>query len=80
MFKLSFDDEGATKKQTVAMHTSYMSCCTFTNSDQQVGTLTNTVYVSGVLIIDVRHDNKLWKMSDQSQRKTKVICWQKKVL
>ena len=36
LFKLSFDDDAATKKQTVAMHTSYMACCTFTNSDQQV--------------------------------------------
>ena len=36
IFKLSFDDDGATKKQTVAMHTSYMACCGFTSSDQQV--------------------------------------------
>lgn len=34
------------------MHTSYMSCCTFTNSDQQVGTLIHTMYISGVPIID----------------------------
>lgn len=40
------------------------------------------MYISGVPIIDEQHDNELWKMSNQSQRKTKVkiYCWQKKVL
>lgn len=36
VFKLSYDDSQNAKKQTVAMHTSYMSCCRFANSDHQV--------------------------------------------
>lgn len=30
------DEEMALKKKTVGTHTSYMSCCTFPNSDQQI--------------------------------------------
>ena len=33
--RMSYDEQTA-KKHTVAMHTSFLSCCIFTHSDQQV--------------------------------------------
>lgn len=30
------DEEPATRKRTVATHTSYMSCCLFPNTDRQI--------------------------------------------
>lgn len=36
VFRLTYEDTPNAKKQTVAMHTSYMSCCQFSNSDHQV--------------------------------------------
>lgn len=33
---LNSDEEILAKKKTVGTHTSYMSCCTFPNSDQQI--------------------------------------------
>ncbi|XP_074650432.1 guanine nucleotide-binding protein subunit beta-5-like [Tubulanus polymorphus] len=36
LYPLSLDEDPALKKKTVASHTSYLSCCTFTHSDQQI--------------------------------------------
>ena len=36
VYQLSQEEDLSTKKRAVAMHTSYVSCCTFMNSDQQV--------------------------------------------
>jgi guanine nucleotide-binding protein subunit beta-5 len=36
VYPLSLEDDVTTKKKTVGTHTSYMSCCLFPNSDQQV--------------------------------------------
>lgn len=36
MYPLSLEEDVSVKKKTVGTHTSYMSCCTFPNSDQQV--------------------------------------------
>lgn len=36
VYPLSLDEDVTQKKKTVGTHTSYMSCCTFPNSDQQV--------------------------------------------
>lgn len=36
VYPLSFEDDVSTKKKAVGTHTSYMSCCLFPNSDQQV--------------------------------------------
>lgn len=36
VYPLSLEEDVSTKKKTVGTHTSYMSCCTFPNSDQQV--------------------------------------------
>ncbi|KAK2169252.1 hypothetical protein NP493_1191g00013 [Ridgeia piscesae] len=35
VYPLSLDEDPATKKKLVGTHTSYLSCCKFTNSDQQ---------------------------------------------
>ncbi|XP_071039938.1 guanine nucleotide-binding protein subunit beta-5 [Parasteatoda tepidariorum] len=39
VYPLSFEDDVSTKKKAVGTHTSYMSCCLFPNSDQQVSTI-----------------------------------------
>lgn len=36
VYPLSLEEDVTVKKKTVGTHTSYMSCCTFPNSDQQV--------------------------------------------
>lgn len=36
VYPLSFEEDVSAKKKPVGTHTSYMSCCTFPNSDQQV--------------------------------------------
>ncbi|CAN8011310.1 unnamed protein product [Ixodes pacificus] len=36
VYPLSFEEDVSTKKKAVGTHTSYMSCCLFPNSDQQV--------------------------------------------
>uniref|UniRef100_A0A1B6D8A7 Uncharacterized protein n=1 Tax=Clastoptera arizonana TaxID=38151 RepID=A0A1B6D8A7_9HEMI len=36
VYSLSLEEDVSTKKKTVGTHTSYMSCCTFPNSDQQI--------------------------------------------
>lgn len=36
VYPLSLEEDVSVKKKTVGTHTSYMSCCTFPNSDQQV--------------------------------------------
>ncbi|CAH0383311.1 unnamed protein product [Bemisia tabaci] len=36
VYSLNTDDDVSTKKKTVGTHTSFMSCCTFPNSDQQI--------------------------------------------
>ncbi|CAM1297019.1 GNB5 (predicted) [Pycnogonum litorale] len=36
VYPLSFEEDVSSKKKTVGTHTSYMSCCTFPNSDQQI--------------------------------------------
>lgn len=36
VYQLSQEEDLSCKKRAVAMHTSYVSCCTFMNSDQQV--------------------------------------------
>ncbi|XP_076248785.1 guanine nucleotide-binding protein subunit beta-5 [Calliopsis andreniformis] len=36
VYPLSQEDDVSTRKKTVATHTSYMSCCVFPNSDQQI--------------------------------------------
>jgi WD40 repeat protein len=36
VYPLSLEEDVSTRKKTVGTHTSYMSCCTFPNSDQQV--------------------------------------------
>ena len=36
VYPLSLDEDPAAKKKLVGTHTSYLSCCKFTNSDQQV--------------------------------------------
>lgn len=36
VYPLSVEEDVASKKRTVATHTSYMSCCIFPNSDQQI--------------------------------------------
>ena len=41
LYPLSLDEDPTTKKRVIATHTSYLSCCKFTNSDQQVSFLTS---------------------------------------
>lgn len=36
VYPLSLDEDVTLKKKTVGTHTSYMSCCIFPNSDQQI--------------------------------------------
>ena len=36
VYPLSMEDDPNSKRKTVGTHTSYMSCCLFPNSDQQV--------------------------------------------
>lgn len=36
LYPLSLDEDPAAKKRVIATHTSYLSCCKFTNSDQQI--------------------------------------------
>lgn len=36
VYPLSMDEDVTLRKKTVGTHTSYMSCCTFPNSDQQI--------------------------------------------
>ena len=36
VYSLALAENVSTQKKTVGTHTSYMSCCTFPNSDQQV--------------------------------------------
>lgn len=36
VYPLSFEDDVSQRKKAVGTHTSYMSCCLFPNSDQQV--------------------------------------------
>ncbi|GAB6028530.1 guanine nucleotide binding protein (G protein), beta 5 [Chamberlinius hualienensis] len=36
VYPLSFEEDVSGKKKPVGTHTSYMSCCTFPNSDQQI--------------------------------------------
>ncbi|KAG5899556.1 hypothetical protein JTB14_008240 [Gonioctena quinquepunctata] len=36
VYPLSLDEDVSLRKKTVGTHTSYMSCCTFPNSDQQI--------------------------------------------
>lgn len=36
MYPICADEDMSLKKKTVGTHTSYMSCCTFPNSDQQI--------------------------------------------
>ncbi|XP_044736664.1 guanine nucleotide-binding protein subunit beta-5 isoform X2 [Chrysoperla carnea] len=36
VYPLSLEEDVSVKKKTVGTHTSYMSCCTFPNSDQQI--------------------------------------------
>lgn len=36
VYPLSMEDDPINKRKTVGTHTSYMSCCLFPNSDQQV--------------------------------------------
>ncbi|KAG8256047.1 guanine nucleotide-binding protein subunit beta-5-like [Homalodisca vitripennis] len=36
VYSLTLEEDVAAKKKTVGTHTSYMSCCTFPNSDQQI--------------------------------------------
>ncbi len=36
VYPLALDDDVATRKKTVGTHTSYMSCCLFPGSDNQV--------------------------------------------
>lgn len=36
VYSVNSDDEMSSKKKTVGTHTSYMSCCIFPNSDQQI--------------------------------------------
>ncbi|KAL0278420.1 UNVERIFIED_CONTAM: hypothetical protein PYX00_000247 [Menopon gallinae] len=36
VYPLSLEEDVTVKKKTVGTHTSYMSCCTFPNSDQQI--------------------------------------------
>lgn len=36
VYPLSMEDDPTNKRKTVGTHTSYMSCCLFPNSDQQV--------------------------------------------
>ncbi|KAM7285053.1 guanine nucleotide-binding protein subunit beta-5 isoform X1 [Ixodes scapularis] len=36
VYPLSFEEDVSTKKKAVGTHTSYMSCCLFPNSDQQI--------------------------------------------
>jgi len=36
VYPLSLEEDVSTKKKTIGTHNSYMSCCTFPNSDQQV--------------------------------------------
>lgn len=35
VYSITVEEDVAAKKKTVGTHTSYMSCCTFPNSDQQ---------------------------------------------
>ena len=53
IYPLSMDEDPLTKKRAVATHTSYLSCCTFTSSDKQVG----IIYYNSV------HDRKLYVSS-----------------
>jgi len=36
VYQLSLEDDVSAHKKTVGTHTSYMSCCAFPNSDQQI--------------------------------------------
>ncbi|CAH1796547.1 unnamed protein product [Owenia fusiformis] len=36
IYPLSLEEDPATRKRTIATHTSYLSCCRFTNSDNQI--------------------------------------------
>lgn len=36
VYLLSLEDDSTSRKKTVGTHTSYMSCCAFPNSDQQI--------------------------------------------
>lgn len=36
VYPISLDEDMSARKKTVGTHTSYMSCCVFPNSDQQV--------------------------------------------
>ena len=37
LYPLSLEEDPASKKKVVGTHTSYLSCCEFNMSDQQVG-------------------------------------------
>lgn len=39
LYPLILDEDVSLRKKTVGTHTSYMSCCLFPNSDQQVGNI-----------------------------------------
>jgi hypothetical protein len=41
VYPLSMEDDPINKRKTVGTHTSYMSCCLFPNSDQQVSHLSS---------------------------------------
>lgn len=47
VYPLSFEDDVSQRKKAVGTHTSYMSCCLFPNSDQQVGVYYANVSIHG---------------------------------
>ena len=54
VYPLALDDDVATRKKTVGTHTSYMSCCLFPGSDNQVGKrkITDGRFASGAVKFD----------------------------
>ena len=51
LYPLSLDEDPATKKRAIATHTSYLSCCKFTHSDQQVRLSAGLVSTHFILIM-----------------------------
>lgn len=43
VYPICMDEEMSARKKTVGTHTSYMSCCIFPNSDQQVNKLNECI-------------------------------------
>lgn len=62
LYPLSLDEDPAAKKRAIATHTSYLSCCRFTNSDQQVS----------YRLITHDKKNSKWNKLTKRERKTKT--------